>query len=396
MRIAYICADRGVPVFGQKGASIHVQEVIRALRGRGARVELFATRLGGDPPPDLANLSVHQLPAVPRDDFESREPLALAANHGLDKALKRAGHFDLVYERYSLWSFAGMEYARVIGVPGFLEVNSPLIDEQARHRGLVDRAGAECVARRVFNTATALLAVSDEVAEYLNGFLAAPGCIHVVPNGVNPQRFPPGCKPVYPALPGVFTIGFVGKVRPWHGLPALIEAFTIVRRHEHRSRLLIVGEVPGLPDLIADLALRGLLAAVVLTGPVDPSLVPGMLASMDVAVAPYASESNFYFSPLKVYEYMAAGLPVVASRVGQLAQLIEDNANGLLCPPGDPFALAAALARLKREPELRLRLGQAARTTVIQHHTWDAIARRILGIAGLEPSFDPRPRETTP
>jgi glycosyltransferase involved in cell wall biosynthesis len=106
---------------------------------------------------------------------------------------------------------------------------------------------------------------------------------------------------------------------------------------------------------------------------------------MDVAAAPYPPLAHFYFSPLKVYEYMAAGLPVVASRIGQLAELVAEGVNGLLCQPGDPAALAAALGRLRAEPELRNRLGRAARATVLRKHTWDAVARRILRLAGLAP-----------
>src|SRR5260370_26157420 len=95
-----------------------------------------------------------------------------------------------------------MEYAQAIGVPGLLEVNAPLIEEQAKYRTLVDRAGAEQVANRVFGTATALIAVSEEVAAYLNQYPAARGRIHVIPNGVNPDRFPEELSPSQPGSPG--------------------------------------------------------------------------------------------------------------------------------------------------------------------------------------------------
>jgi glycosyltransferase involved in cell wall biosynthesis len=125
-----------------------------------------------------------------------------------------------------------------------------------------------------------------------------------------------------------------------------------------------------------------LLEATRFTGAVAPEAVPGLLASMDVAVAPYPRLAHFYFSPLKVYEYMAAGLPVVASRIGQLAQVLRHEVDGLFCPPGDAHALAAALERLRAEPALRRRLGLAARAKVLREHTWEAVARRILGLAG--------------
>jgi len=93
---------------------------------------------------------------------------------------------------------------------------------------------------------------------------------------------------------------------------------------------------------------------------------------------------HFYFSPLKVYEYMAAGVPVVASAIGQLRDLIQPEINGILISPGDPAALAQALERLLNEPALRTRLGREARKTVLAHYTWHAIVCRILTLAGID------------
>jgi hypothetical protein len=120
MRIAYICADLGVPVFGRQGCSIHVQEMIRALLRQGAEVDLFATRFDGAPPHDLAAVRVHRLPAPPKGEPAARESAVLLANGALYDALQRAGPFAMVYERYSLWSYGGMQYARERGLPGLL------------------------------------------------------------------------------------------------------------------------------------------------------------------------------------------------------------------------------------------------------------------------------------
>ncbi len=416
MRIAYICADPGVPVFGQKGCSIHVQEVIRALQRQGAQVELFATRIGGNPPPGLETLKIHPLPTLPKGEQAVREQAALSANLDLRLALEHQGPFDFVYERYSLWSFTGMEYAQAVGIPGLLEINAPLIEEQAKHRGLIDRTSAEQVAARVFNAATALIAVSEEIKTYLEGYLkvvnegtekaphfthANPSrylrspfpvpCspvserVHVIPNGVNPERFPGSIQPSCPASPKTFTVGFVGTLKPWHGLPILVKAFDQLYQKSSHTRLLIVGDGPERESLITDLSARRLLDAAHFTGAVAPSEIPGLLASMTVGVAPYPAQSDFYFSPLKVYEYMAAGLPVVASRIGQLNSLLVDGVNGLLCPPGDAVALAAALDRLRLDPEFSHRLGQTARKAILQNHTWDAVAQTLLQIAGVAP-----------
>src|SRR5438445_7366467 len=103
-RVAYICADQGVPVFGNKGSSVHVQEVVRAMLGQGCEVDLFAARPDGDPPAGLQSIPVHPLASIPRGDAPARERAALAANEFLHTTLRRSGPFDLIYQRYSLWS----------------------------------------------------------------------------------------------------------------------------------------------------------------------------------------------------------------------------------------------------------------------------------------------------
>lgn len=382
LRIAYVCADPGVPVFGQKGSSVHVQEVVRALISLGAEVEIFAARTDGDAPEDLAGIKVHRLPRPPKEtrgDFVRREAALLAANGELEEALRNAGGFDAVYERYSIWSRAAISYANAHGIPAILEVNSPLVEEQATHRGLADREGAEAVAREVFENSDALLAVSGGVAKYLRGYTRN-GKVHVVPNGVAAHRYG-DAKPSVAKETGAFTIGFVGTLKPWHGLSGLVEAFDVLHAERPEARMLVVGDGPEREATESELRERGLREYVRFTGAVAPGEIPGLLASMDVAVAPYPSGGeDFYFSPLKVYEYMAAGLPVVASRVGQLGELIRSGENGLLYEPGNVDYLAEAMILLATDDSLREMLGRAARKTVVEGHTWESVAREILGL----------------
>jgi len=383
MRIAYICSDPGVPAFGHKGSSIHVQEVVRALLGLGAEVELFIVQMGGDPPPDLLGLKIHALPAAPRGDLFQRELLGLAANKNLSEILELSGPFDLVYERYSLWSYAGMEYARAMCIPGILEVNAPLLKEQMQYRGLVDSQGAEQVARKVFAAAACLVAVSDEVAGYLESFPDTRGRVHVIPNGVDPNRFSKVLKPAFPARPGTFSVGFVGSLKPWHGLTVLVEAFALLLLRDAACRLLIVGDGPERINLEGQIKSLGISPAVHLTGFISADQIPGMLASMDVGVVSFPGSEQYYFSPLKVFEYMAAGLPVIAARTGQLKKIIRDGINGLSFPPGNALALVEVLDRLRLSPGLRRRMGESGRAEVERDYTWQGIARRILALAEL-------------
>ncbi|MBW3611541.1 MAG: glycosyltransferase family 4 protein [Actinobacteria bacterium] len=378
MRVAYVCADPGLPVFGRKGGSVHVQEVIRALRRGGHSVELLATRRGGAPPADLADLGVTALPPISRGPAATREAEARGANQGLAESLEAMGPVDLVYERYSLWSSAAMTWARRTQTPAVLEVNAPLVEEQARHRVLVDRAGAEAVARGVLADATVVAAVSEEVAAWARRWSPAPSRVHVVANGVDPERIRPA--PRAPD-PDTFTVGFVGTLKPWHGLDTLVDAMALLAG-DPGWRLLVVGDGPEAPALARTVEQRGLAASTELTGAVDPAEVPGHLARMDVAVAPYPALDGFYFSPLKLYEYLAAGLPVVASSVGQVAEVLDHGRTGVLCPPGDPAALAAALAGLRADPRRCQALGRAGRAEVVRRHSWCQVVERVLALAG--------------
>jgi glycosyltransferase involved in cell wall biosynthesis len=180
-----------------------------------------------------------------------------------------------------------------------------------------------------------------------------------------------------------FIVGFVGTLKPWHGVHILVEAFNHLQDKVPNTRLMIVGDGPERSVLVKKLKEKDLLRLTEITGKVAPSEVPGLLSSTDVAVAPYPALAHFYFSPLKVYEYMAAGLPVVASRIGQLAELIQDGENGILVPPGDPVALAETLDKLYRDPLLRKRLGTKARQTVLKSHSWDAIVEHMLNLSAV-------------
>jgi len=379
MRVAYVCADPGIPVFGNKGASVHVQGVIRAMRARDARVELLAARVGGPAPTGLEDVAVHLLPG--RVSGSSIEREVAASNAGADTtALDHLGPLDLVYERYSLWGRAAMAWARRAGIPGVLEVNAPLIDEHARHRTLHDHVAAHAASREALGAASTIIAVSPPVADWVRTVVPDAAC-HVVPNGVDTDRVRPRADPPGTAA-ATCTVGFVGTLKPWHGIDTLVDVFGLLTRADPAYRLLVVGDGPEGPDLVRRLAVAGIADRAELTGAVDPAAVPGLLARMEVAVAPYPATAG-YFSPLKLYEYLAAGLPVVASRVGQVPDIVEDGVTGILCPPGDAAAMATAVDRLRHDPVRAAALGRAGRRAVVADHTWAAVVDRILAAADL-------------
>jgi glycosyltransferase involved in cell wall biosynthesis len=122
----------------------------------------------------------------------------------------------------------------------------------------------------------------------------------------------------------------------------------------------------------------GLAHAVRFTGLIGHGAVPDLIAAADVAVAPYpALDRELWHSPLKLYEYLATGTTVVASRSGQVAEVLQDGRNGLLVPPGDPGALAQALMRALDDEVLRSRLGRQAREDAVTRHSWDGYVARL-------------------
>jgi glycosyltransferase involved in cell wall biosynthesis len=176
-------------------------------------------------------------------------------------------------------------------------------------------------------------------------------------------------------------VAFVGTLKPWQGLDTLVEAFVLLRRTVPDARLLVVGDGPGRADLERQVQAAGIDEAVRFTGAVQPAAVGALLARADASVAPYPATTGRYFSPLKVLESMAAGVPVVSTSVGQLPELIRNGETGLLCEPGDPAAVARALAALAANPVLRRQIRTRARSWVLAHHSWDGVAQRILELA---------------
>ncbi|WP_221584204.1 glycosyltransferase family 4 protein [Microbacterium sp. G2-8] len=390
MRIAYVCADPGIPVFGTKGASVHVQEVVGVLLASGHDVDLFCRRTGGAPSGALADgresgrLRVHVAERISGSDAGDREVRLMSGD--VEMAARIADvhaerSFDAVYERYALFSTAGTRVAAAHALPSILEVNAPLPLEQAAHRALVHADEADAVAREAIAGATTVVCVSEGVARWAR--TQAPGReILVEPNGVNADRFTPRAEG--DSVPGTpFTIGFVGTLKPWHGTDTLIDAFALLGVGPEVARLLIVGDGPERQSLEERATRLGVADGVEFVGAVDPSTVPGRLAACDVGTAPYPAEGDAYFSPLKVIEYMAAGVAVVASRVGQLPELVDDGRTGILVPGSDAAALAAAIRALAGDPARCREMGRAARSVVEEQRTWRDVVRRTFAGAGL-------------
>ena len=391
MKLAYVVADRGIPVFGAKGASVHVREMVNALAGLDHDLTLLAARCGPqDAPldaqivkvcPEQQDLSKGQYRLEGDDKARERERYSMHVSNAIQRhllALHAEQAFDLVYERYALFSTAGVRAARELGIPCAIEVNSPLILEQKRFRTLLHIDAAKAVEAEVFSQADALFAVSAEVKAYARTKGANQHSSIVLPNGVDIARFHPGvCAAPIDGLDGRKVIGFVGSLKPWHGLEILMDAFRRLARERDRYHLLIVGDGPLRAWVEGYLAGAGLEGHYTITGWIAHETLPAFIQAMDVAVSPYPEIEDFYFSPLKLYEYMAMGKAVVCSRLGQIAELIDDGVDGILVQAGQCQSLAAAIKKVCDHPSLQIQLGCAAAQKA-RRHTWRHAANTVI------------------
>jgi glycosyltransferase involved in cell wall biosynthesis len=362
-RLAYLSTDPGVAYGGTKGAAVHVGEVTRALAEAGTEVLLVASSVADGAPAAPEGVAVEVLPG-PGKRSTTDERLAAEPDRAAWLRERLAGFgADVLYERLGLHSAAGGDAARALGIPHLVELNAPLPEEAARYRRLDRADDAERLERYVLARADAVFAVSEPLAAYATARGARR--VEVLPNAVALERFAAARQ----RTGGRPTAVFTGTLRPWHGAETIAEAWALLGRDA--PALLVVGDGHDRELLEA--------AGARVTGALPHASVPALLAQAQIGLAPYARAAPDYFSPLKLFEYLAAGLATVAADLPAVRAIVSER-EALLVPRGDAGALAEAVAALA-DPERRERLGAAGRALVAAEHTWDRRARRILAVA---------------
>jgi glycosyltransferase involved in cell wall biosynthesis len=369
MRVLYLSADRGIPVDGHKGASVHLRQTCEALTQHGHHVVLATAPSGV---PDRFPCPV----LFPQLDADTGRDRGLALSSALG-SLEFPDHmFDIVYERYSLWSTAGLTLSQRLGVPLALEVNAPLVQEAARFRSLARPGLARRIERQVFRGADLLLPVSQTLAQYVAAVRGNSEGIEVHGNAVDTSRFVPGEAST--RTDDTCEIVFVGSLKPWHGCQQLIEAMPEVLHQAPHARLTLIGDGPERAALAEQITKLQLDQRVRLIGAVSHQEIPRWLRQADIAVAPYPAFDQFYFSPLKLGEYFAAGLATITTTVGDLAPQAVHGESVWLVPPGDIAQLARAIAALCNDRALRLRLGSRARGLAETELSLQTSTRRLI------------------
>lgn len=306
-----------------------------------------------------------------------------------ETCIRLLANYDLCHEHNGLFCAGATFACRKLRKPYVLTVSADPFFERENTgnpiRGIKARFG-KFISKLNYRYADKIFCVSKAAKKYLiEDWFIEPDKIVVMPNGVDIGLFSNISKP-QEYHPELFTdhnpiICFVGTFQIWHGVDQLIEIFSEVEKYFPNSKLLLVGDGPARPIIEEKIKNLGLDSKVIITGYVKQTEVPKFLALAEVATIPYPElPKELWFSPLKLYEYMAAGKAIVASNSGQISEVITNGKNGLLITPGDKKEFTEAIIKLLENSSLRQRLGDNARKQAIEQHSWDHYVKKIENI----------------
>lgn len=370
-------------IASRDGQSVHMDEIIIALGKLGHDVELVgpertAEASFGDDGGLIAKLKKN----LPKAIYEVLEfGYNVVVWKRLKKALKEYQP-DVVYERYNLFMIAGVWWAKRKGYRVLLEVNAPLFEERLVNDGLGLKKLAKWTEDYCWRNANVVLPVTDVLADYVREAGVPEERICIIPNGINDERF--GNTPSTTdaktnlGLPDSTVLGFTGFIREWNKLENIIDLIADEPSLKDVF-FLIVGDGP-VRDFLNDYAEKhGVANRFKITGVVGRDEIANYVAAFDIALQPGVTR---YASPLKMFEYMFLGKAIIAPDQANIREILEHEKDALLFDASNKNAMHEALLKLAENPELRTRLGQAARQTIDdKSFKWLENAKKIASLS---------------
>ncbi len=393
LKVAYLITDTWRDAHRHGGSRAHIRGITEAFIRQGHAVSFLTCA----EPTFVEQLDVGIHRVHPTRASIVPEIRDLACNTDILRAGRehlRREQPSFIYHRLSRNSYAAAELAKECDLPLVVEYNGPIVWEARQWGRRPLFAGTiERVEQALIHSADIIVAVSEALRDRLLSRGVADERILVSPNAVNPEQFRPDVDGAAVRnkyhLDHHTVIGFAGTFGKWHGAAVLVEtAAQLVSTHSN-VRFLFLGDGKRAPKARRLADEQGVGERLTFTGMIPSMDVPAYLAACDILVSPQIPNPDgtpFFGSPTKLFEYMAMGKPIVASRVGQIGSILRHKQTGILVEPGDPGVLAAALVELVGDPDLRQGLGAAARREVVAHHTWDhrvdALVEKLGGRSG--------------
>ncbi len=355
-RIAYLCLQST-----QEGHApyAHVNEIINGLRRRGIQVDLFE--------PFIA------------DKERSRGLIGrlwgyLAVQL---KLIPRLSRYDALYMRSHTLAAPTALAAKMLRVPHVIEVNGPYGDLITMYPWTRPFGGiVKFISRRIRRDADAIITVTPEMAAWCSRDCGNPR-VHVIPNGANTDIFRPAVRdPQAPA--GPYAI-FFGAFSPWQGIATMLAAVHLPE-WPAGVRLVLAGDGAERSKVEAAAAASDKILYIGTKGYRD---LPGFVGPASVGLCVKddgGTHANTGWSPLKLYEMMAVGIPVIVTNLPGQFELVEAEQAGVVIGPGDPLALAKAVAAIINDPVAAREMGKRGHEVVLREHSWDRRAQDTLDI----------------
>jgi glycosyltransferase involved in cell wall biosynthesis len=383
-RVAYIRSDFWLKESSPNGAVAHTEGVVNSLVKQGYNVDVVSTYPMG------FIKQCHSFQTCTPDGWTTgiSELEEMEYNQQLFDFLKRMEEKpDIVYQRYGRNNYAGLMYARYLGVPFVLEYNgSEIWMSKNWMRPLRYESMTEGIESCVLTHADLVVGNAEAFREELLSRGVEKNRILIIPNGVDPDRFTPSISgmEIRKKL-GIknqeIVVSFVGSFGPWHGAEILAKTIPVVTSQNPNVKYLFVGDggrLDAVKEIVSDC---GVSDKVLFVGFVDRNIVSEFLGASDILVSPQVPNPDgtpFFGSPTKLFEYMSMGKAIIASDLDQIGSLLTSQENAILISPGSVSQLADAILALASDSVLRARLGSSARDAVVGNYSWDHHVQCIL------------------
>ena len=371
------------------GSTIKAIKLFGALEDRGHSVQLHwlvkqdAARVsnesGGSGKGRIFHSLVRRLLFTPQNILKNipqfmREVRILKSNRG-----------DVLIARLDAFRISALWVARLYQLPLIIEA-----DGASSYEWLTFNNGPHLWAgvllwceKHVLSHARSVFTQSQEAKDYfVHRHGIPPEKIAVITNGADDIIDDDAAKQAalrrhYGISQNAKVVGFLGSMHHWHGVADVPQLIERVLSEFNDALFLFVGNGGALEKELRLSLLSKYPGRVIFTGHVDNDAVPAYVRLFTIAIAPYPKIDLFYFSPMKLFEYMAAGKPVIASRSGQLCEALQDGKSGILYEPGNILELQAKLIQLLKDKPRQEKLGAAARAAFLRNYTWSRKAEEL-------------------
>jgi glycosyltransferase involved in cell wall biosynthesis len=382
---------------GKGAEGVHILGVSNGLRQLGHTVHILSLP-GADPEASAADSALQQplqqtkkgskllrwlldlTRYVPEAVFELFE---LAYNFPavwrLKSAVKRQ-QIELIYERYSLFMFATVWWAKRNNCPIILEINDSCLVH--RVRPLFFRAMARKIEAWVFKNATGLVFISGHFQHLALQQHQQIATSVISPNAADLTQFVPDETAAHHlraqlGIADKVVLGYVGAFVHWHGIDWFVDLMVDKIKDYPQLVLLLVGDGVSFAAIKQRIEQAGVSSQIILTGRVEHHKIAAYIDAMDYGILP---DSNDYGSPMKLFEFMAMEKGMVVPDFSPVVEVVKDNETGWLFPANNRQACIERVLQLATESEQRQQVGKNARRYIEQHRQWKHNAQQLLGL----------------